>query len=97
MAGKPAGRRGDQHTGHSCFPPSPCVSGSGNVMTNKKPAMRQGDKFAPHCCPKKGCHPPVLAKGSSTVFINGRQAGRLSDPTACGAKVMVGSGNVIIG
>lgn len=97
MAGKPAGRIGDVQSGHGCFPPTNCISGSGNVKTNKKPAMRVGDKFVTHCCPKKGCHPPVLASGSSSVKINGRPAGRLGDPCGCGGKVMVGSGNVLIG
>jgi uncharacterized Zn-binding protein involved in type VI secretion len=45
MAGKPAGRLGDAQSGHGCFPPTNCISGSGNVLTNKKPAMRVGDKF----------------------------------------------------
>lgn len=95
--GKPAGRIGDNQSGHGCFGPSPCTSGSGNVITNKKPAMLVGSTFVPHCCPKKGCHPPVLAAGSSTVIINGRPAGRLGDPTGCGATVISGSGNVFIG
>lgn len=97
MGGKPAGRLGDQESGHGCFPPTPCTSASGNVITNGKGAMRVGDKFATHCCPNAGCHPPVLASGSGTVKINGKAAGRLGDPTGCGAKVMVGSGNVLIG
>ena len=94
--GKPAGRIGDKHSGHSCFPVTALISGSNNVMTNKKPAMRQGDKFVPHCC-GPSCHGVVLAKGSSTVIINGRQAGRIGDSTACGARVISGSGNVLIG
>ena len=94
--GKPAGRLGDNHTGHGCFAPTKCVIGSNNVIINKKLAMRQGDMFVPHCC-GPSCHTPYLAKGSSTVIINGKQAGRLGDPTTCGASVMVGSGNVIIG
>ena len=97
MAGKPAGRLGDAQSGHGCFPPTNCISGSGNVLTNKKPAMRVGDKFVSHCCPKKGCHPPVLAAGSGSVKINGRPAGRIGDSVACGGNVMVGSGNVLIG
>lgn len=97
MAGKPAGRLNDNQSGHGCYPPSPCNKASSNVIINKKGAMRVGDTFVPHCCPVPGCHTPVLAKGSSTVIINGKGAGRLGDPTGCGAKVMVGSGNVIIG
>jgi uncharacterized Zn-binding protein involved in type VI secretion len=33
----------------------------------------------------------VLIKGSSTVFVNLLEAGRLHDPTSCGAKVATGS------
>lgn len=94
--GKPASVLGDAQSGHGCFPPSKCISASGNVITGGKGAMRVGDQFVPHCCGKK-CHSPVLASGSSTVIINGRQAGRLGDPTACGAVVMTGVGNVLIG
>lgn len=96
MAGKPAGRLNDTQSGHGCFPPSNCVTGSGNVVINGKPAMRVGDKFVTHCCGPK-CHPPVLANGSATVKTNGKPAGRLGDSTGCGGKVMVGSGNVLIG
>ncbi len=95
--GKPAGRLGDQHSGHGCFPPTPCVSASPNVLTNKRGAMIVGSMFVTHCCPKKGCHPPVLASGSSSVIINGRPAGRIGDNTGCGATVVSGSSNVIIG
>jgi uncharacterized Zn-binding protein involved in type VI secretion len=35
--------------------------------------------------------PAVLIKGSSTVFVNLLEAGRLHDPTSCGAKVATGS------
>lgn len=92
-----AGRLGDNHTGHGCFPPTPCDKGSSNVIVNGKPAMRVGDTFVTHCCPNKGCHTPVLAKGSSTVIVNGRKFGRIGDKVACGGAVMVGSSNVIVG
>lgn len=95
--GKPAGRLGDKHSGHGCFPPTALITGSNNVIINKKLAMRVADKFVPHCCPVPGCHSVMLATGSSTVIINGRAAGRLGDKTACGASVMIGSSNVIIG
>lgn len=96
MAGKSAGRLGDSHTGHSAWSPTPCTSASGNVIINGKGAMRKGDQFVIHCV-GPSCHQPVLAKGSGSVKVNGRDAGRVNDPTACGAKVMVGSGNVKIG
>lgn len=95
--GTPAGKIGDINSGHGSFPPSPCNSGSGNVMTNGIPSMRKGDTFVTHCNPAPSCHTPVLAKGSSTVKVNGRDFGRIGDPTACGAKVATGSSNVIVG
>jgi len=39
----------------------------------------------------------VLAKGSSTVFINCLEAGRLHDPTTCGARVATASSNTFCG
>ena len=96
MAGKPAGRLGDQHCGHSCFPPTSLVSASVNVKINQKGAMRVGDSYQPHCC-GPSCHGVTQASGSSTVIINGKPAGRLGDSTACGATVISGSGNVIVG
>lgn len=97
MGGKPAGRLSDIESGHGAYPPTPCISASGNVIINGRGAMRKGDKFVIHCIPAPECHMPVLMKGSRTVKVNGRDAGRFGDPTACGARVMTGSGNVIIG
>lgn len=96
--GKPAARLTDMQSGHSCYGPSDCNNaGSTSVHINKKLAMVVGATFTSHCCPKGGCHPPVLSSGSSTVIINGRPAGRLSDPCACGSNVITASSNVIIG
>lgn len=92
----PAGRIDDISSGHSCFPPRPCVTGSSNVIINSRQAMRVGDLFKVHCCGKK-CHEGNLAEGSSTVFINGQQAGRIGDPVSCGDSVMTGSSDVFIG
>lgn len=94
--GNPAGRINDISSGHSCFPPRPCITGSSNVIINGRLAMRQTDVFKTHCCGKK-CHIGQLASGSSTVYINGLQAGRIGDPVSCGDNVMTGSSNVIIG
>lgn len=42
-------------------------------------------------------HPPnVLSSGSSTVTIEGMQAGRVGDKTGCGCGVIGGSSTVII-
>ena len=42
-------------------------------------------------------HGGVLASGSSTVFANGRQIGRIGDPVDCGSTVASGSGDVFAG
>jgi len=85
--GKPAGRLGDIGSNHGAWHPSPITSGSGNVITNGKPAARVGDSLAPHTKPKSPPHGRSIAAGSSTVFINGKPA----------ARVATGSGNVFIG
>ena len=90
-------RKGDIGTGHGCWPSRPNIQGSPNVFTNKIPTHRQGDKWAAHCCPGAGCHNSVLAKGSSTVFINGKQCARKGDPVACGSKAKTHSPNVFAG
>jgi uncharacterized Zn-binding protein involved in type VI secretion len=91
-SGKPAGRLGDIDTGHPGSPPTPVITASGNVIINGKGAARKGDMLAPH-------HPGVrlIKEGSSSVLINGRPAARVSDAINCGGKLIVGSGNVIIG
>jgi uncharacterized Zn-binding protein involved in type VI secretion len=93
----PAARKGDKDTGHGCWPPRPNVEGSPDVFINNRPAHRQGDKWAVHCCPRRGCHDSVLAQGSPTVFTNGRQQGRKGDPVACGGRVVEGSPDVFVG
>ena len=95
--GKPAARVGDMHSGHGCFPPTNAVVGSPNVKVNGRQAMMVGAMYQTHCCPKKGCHPPIQSSGSGTVRINGRPASRLGDMTGCGAATISGSSNVLIG
>ena len=96
-----ATRLGDICTGHACWPPRPSVESSPNVFVNKIPLHRQGDGWATHCCTHPGvphgCHDSVLASGSSTVYVNGKQAGRIGDPVACGSSVATGSDDVFIG
>ncbi len=96
-----AARLGDICTGHACFPPRANIQGSPDVFINGIPAHRQGDAWAVHCCTHPdiphGCHASVLASGSGSVYINGKQAGRVGDPVACGGTVATGSGDVFIG
>ena len=97
----PAARLGDICTGHECFPPRANVEGSPNVFVNSKAWHRQGDAWDVHCCTHPnlphGCHKSILASGSSTVYVNGRQAGRIGDPVVCGGFDVTGSPNVFAG
>lgn len=98
MSGSPVARLGDICTGHGCWPPRSNVQGSPDVFVNNLPWHRQGDAWAPHTCPDiPETHASVLANGSPTVFINGKQAGRVGDPVACGGLVATGSPNVFCG
>ena len=90
-------RQGDMGTGHGAFPPRTSTSGSGDVFVNGISAHRQGDAWAVHCDPTPTCHGSVLASGSSTVYCNGQQLGRVGDPVACGSFVASGSPNVFAG
>ena len=85
-------RLGDLTTGHKGFPSVPSVQASPNVFANFLPVVRQGDAFAVHCT--KHCHQGVLASGSSTVYVNGKQVGRIGDRVSCSDQVASGSNNV---
>lgn len=89
-----ATRLGDISTGHApCFPARPNDSASPNVFVNNIPWHRQGDHWVTHCC-GPSCHDGILATGSPNVFVNNRQAGRITDPVTCGDRVATGSPNV---
>lgn len=91
-------RLGDMGSGHGCWPPRPNTEGSADVFVNGLPVHRQGDAWAAHTCPPiPETHASVLASGSSTVFANGKQVGRIGDPVACGSSVATGSENVFAG
>lgn len=92
-----AARLGDIGSGHGCFPPTPIVSGSGNVVINGQPAARQNDSLAPHGCGKCPPHGRSISGGSGSVFINNQPAARVGDSISCGGSVTVGSGDVLIG
>jgi uncharacterized Zn-binding protein involved in type VI secretion len=95
----PVTRLGDICTGHGPWPPRPSTSASPDVFCNGIPVHRQGDAWAVHAKPPKnpGPHGSTLAAGSGTVFVNGKQCGRIGDPVACGSSVAVGSGDVFAG
>lgn len=90
-------RKGDMGSGHESWPPRPSTAGSDDVFVNGIAAHRQGDAWAVHCNDVPICHAGTLATGSSSVFVNGKQLGRIGDPVSCGSTVVDGSTNVFAG
>lgn len=83
-------------TGHGCHPPRKAIEGSSDVMVNGKGVHCVGHRWATHTC-DKDTHDGVLAKGSSSVFINGKPAGKIGDPISCGSVVAEASPDVFAG
>lgn len=91
-------RLGDTGTGHGCWPPRANIQASPDVYANNIAIHRQGDGWAEHCCPPiPECHGGSLASGSSSVYINNKQCGRIGDPITCGSTVATGSLTVYVG
>jgi uncharacterized Zn-binding protein involved in type VI secretion len=86
-----AARIGDNHT---CplplHPGGPVSSGSPDVITGYQRQGRVGDTLL--CLGQD-----VIARGSPTVFVNGREAARIGDPTVHGGVIVVGCATVNIG
>ncbi len=96
-AGPKAARLGDLGAGHGCFPPTPILSGSPDVLINGRPAARVGDPLLLHACPNCPPHPRSISVGSGNVIINGKLAARVGDAIGCGGSISSGSGDVLIG
>lgn len=90
-------RKPDVCTGHGCFPSRPPKTWSNDVKVNGLEAIRQYDVYEAHGCVVCVPHAGKVEKGSSTVYINDRQAARVGDPIDCGSAIQVGSTNVIVG
>ncbi len=87
MRGRGAIRLGiDMSTGHGCFAPVVPVTASINVFVDQIAAVRVTDSYAIHCCPKKGCHPPMVVRGSRTTYYNMLARHKQGDPLSCGDK-----------
>ena len=73
------------------------AAGSPNVFVNGIAWSRQGDNNTGHLLPGTPCpgHAAPISSGSSTVIVNGVQAGRIGDPTC--TSVAAGSSNVFAG
>lgn len=75
------------------------AEGSNNVYVNGIAWSRQGDRNTPHLLPGVPCptHAAPIAVGSTTVFVNGRGAGRVGDAISGCTSVAAGSPNVFCG
>ena len=93
---KKAGRLGDLGSSHGCFPPTPAISGSPNVLINGRPALRVDDPLLLHACPNCPPHPRKMAKGTASVLINGKPACGTGDDVNCGGVLITGSSDVLI-
>ena len=95
--GQPATRIGDADIPHCSGMVR--AMGSPNVLVNGIPWSCMGDINTPHLLPGDPCpiHSAPIAKGSITVIVNGRGAGRVGDPIAGCTSVAMGSFNVIAG
>jgi uncharacterized Zn-binding protein involved in type VI secretion len=91
----PAAARLLDPTSHPGAITGPC---SVDVLINNRPAARKGDMHACTMPPVAGPHPPSpIARGSTTVLINGMAAARQLDSAGCGALIAAGSPDVLIG
>ena len=95
---QPATRLGDKDVVHDCNQQYRAQA-SDNVMVNGRGWSRQGDvntfhQYDPDCIKS---HAQPIATGSSTVFINGKGAGRVGDDIAGCTNVAEGSDNVFAG
>ena len=75
------------------------AQGSENVFVNGIPWSLQSHINTPHLLPGNPCpvHTAPIAKGSSTVIVNGLGAGRVGDSIAGCTQVAEGSPNVYAG
>jgi len=73
--------------------------GSPDVFVNAIAWSRQGDVNTGHLLPGSPCpsHAAPIASGSSTVFVNGKGAGRVGDGISACTSVAAGSPNVFAG
>lgn len=96
-AGPKAARLGDTGAGHGCFPPTPIIVGSPDVLVNNRPVARLGDALVPHGCGNCPPHPRSISAGSGNVLVNNKKVARVGDSIGCGGSISAGSGDVLIG
>jgi uncharacterized Zn-binding protein involved in type VI secretion len=72
--------------------------GAPTVLIGGQPAARVGDTHVCAMPPPAGPHPPApIVTGSTTVLIAGLPAARSGDATGCGATIVSGCPNVLVG
>lgn len=84
-------------TGHADWPPRMTPDGSSDVFAEGLGVHRQGDSWEIHCNTQNQCHKGVTARGSATVYCNGRQVARIGDPISCGDAIATGRETVFVG
>jgi len=68
------------------------------VLIGQQPAARVGDMHQCAMPPNAGPHAPSpIAQGSATVLIGGQPAARVDDTVGCGACIIAGANDVLIG
>ena len=68
------------------------------VIICKKPAAVSGTNHLCGLPPPAGPHSPTpIGQGSRTVLIGGKPAARIGDPIGCGAQIISGAPDVLIG
>ena len=72
------------------------AEGSPTVYVNAIKWSRQGDNNTGHLLPGDPCpsHAAPITTGSTTVFVNGKGAGRIGDGITSCTSVAAGSSNV---
>jgi uncharacterized Zn-binding protein involved in type VI secretion len=92
-----ATRIGDADLVHCSVPDR--AQGSPNVFVNGIAWSRQGDLNTSHLLPGSPCpsHQAPITLGSTTVFVNGKGAGRIGDAITACTSVAAGSPNVFAG
>ena len=75
------------------------AQGSPTVFVNSIAWSRQGDNNTSHLLPGVPCpsHAAPITTGSSSVFVNGKGAGRIGDAITGCTSVAAGSSNVFCG
>lgn len=91
-------RLGDMSTGHPhCYPATPAVGASSDVIVNGRGQNRVGDAWQTHgACEDHSPHSGTSSSGSQNVIVNGKSACRIGDSISCGDTMATGSNDVII-